>query len=115
MASHTHEKPALDWITRHALETKDLDPEVRELEKLVRFPEEKFPERADFFYRVAWPFAICTQGGEGAYVGYIPYKKNKAAEEWIQQKIKGFPDGSEFIFTVGNPPKLQPKTSSEDN
>ncbi|OYD08463.1 hypothetical protein CHM34_06440 [Paludifilum halophilum] len=59
------------------------------------------------FDRVQWPMAICKEGGKGAYVKYITSSKNLAAEEWIQNELKKYPDGTSLFLSIGKPPKLK--------
>lgn len=50
--------------------------------------------------RDEWPMAMCSEGGAGADIEYIPPSDNRGAGSWVGNALEGYPDGTrvEFIF-----------------
>lgn len=55
----------------------------------------------DGYDRVGWPLYVCKEGGAGSYVDYIKSEKNQVVENWIQEQLTKYPDGTRLIFRVG--------------
>jgi hypothetical protein len=75
----------------------------------------------DGYDRVEWPLHVCKEGGAGSYVDYVPSDNNRVVENWIQEQLSQYPDGTRLVFRVGKkleikalaPPDNDPSRASQ--
>ncbi|MFC4078095.1 sporulation protein [Salinithrix halophila] len=57
--------------------------------------------------QVAYPMTICKESAREAYVGYVKSEDNRKAEEWLRKELKKYPDGTDVMIHLGEPPKIK--------